>query len=173
MAQSVELLLDSATEELVRREWVLLKEAGLPTELRSSPAEHHRPHITLFAGSAISEEAEQELPALMVDLDLRVRIGALMFFGPHREKFIAVHQVVATVELLRLQSRVARLCGAEGAGQFAPGRWTPHITLARRVSSTEVAGVMTELSSAGAVDRVAAVRACRRWDGSARTAWLL
>ncbi|MBA3528226.1 MAG: 2'-5' RNA ligase family protein [Propionibacteriaceae bacterium] len=173
MAQSVELLLDSATEELVHREWVLLKEAGLPTELRSSPAEHHRPHITLFAGSAISEEAEQELPALMVGLDLRVQIGALMFFGPLRQRFVAVHQVVATVELLELQSRVARVCGAEAAGQFAPGRWTSHVTLARRVSSSEVAGMVSALGSAGAVDRVAMVRACRRWDGSTRTAWLL
>lgn len=69
----------------------------------------------------------------MADLQLQLQLGGLMIFGPRRGRAVLVRQVVPTIALLELQAKVAEICRAEARGQFAPGRWTPHVTLARRM----------------------------------------
>ena len=176
MAQSVELLLDERADAAVRRQWNLLAEAGLPSERRSGSgpgAENHCPHVTLFAADAIPDAAEAALPELVADLDLEVQLGGLLLFGPRRGRVIFVRAVIASVELLALQSAVAGLCGADPDGQFGSGRWTPHVTLARRVPLGALGAVVAALDRTA--DRPVATRVtrCRRWDGTAKAAWLL
>jgi len=84
---------------------------------------------------------------------------------------VLARQVVPSVELLRLQQGVAEICGANRHGQFGPGRWSPHVTLARRIDATRVGAALTELGVAE--DVATSVRDCRRWDGDARVAWWL
>ena len=174
MAQSVELLLDQAAEEQLRAEWSALADAGLPTEQRRSSGaggeEHHRPHVTLFAGDRIDRAVEPRLAELVAGLDLEVVIGPLVVFGPRRDRCILVRQVLATVALLSLQRRVAACCGANQYGQFGPGRWSPHVTLARRVPADRLSAAVWLLGDRAVAARVSR---CRRWDGDARTAWLL
>jgi 2'-5' RNA ligase len=176
VTQSVELLLDEAAERAIREEWAALHEARLPTEQRSSaPAAaetSHRPHITLYAGESISRETDAGLSAVVSGLDLTVRLGALTLFGPHRDRYVLVHQVVASTELLELQRRVVTLCGA-GSPHFAPGGWTPHVTLARRLGAQQLAEVLEVLAGLEVVGTSARVRRARRWDGDARESWLL
>ena len=62
MVQSVELLLDEESDAAIRAQWDLLGDAGLPTARRSGPSPHHAPHITLWAGEALSSETEEALP---------------------------------------------------------------------------------------------------------------
>ena len=171
MAQSVELTLDTAAEAALVAQWDRLAAAGLASPKRPEAHGHHLPHITLYAADAIPEEAESVLPEIVAGLDLKVHIGALMIFGPRKGECILVRQVAASVELLELQQRVARACKADATGQFGPGRWSPHITLARRVSSDHVGKAVSVLGSGGELD--ATIQRCRRWDGRQRVAWWL
>lgn len=169
MTQSVELLLDEASEAVVLAEWARLAEAGLPTEQRVEPSPTHRPHVTLWAGPAVAPEVDAALPALVAGLDLPLLLGSLLVFGPRRGQVVLVRQVVASAALLGLQAEVAGRCGVEPDSHFAPGRWSPHVTLARRVRVEQLGDVVTAL---GAVpDLEVAVRACRRWDGDTKVAW--
>jgi 2'-5' RNA ligase len=170
MAQSVELTLDPAAETVLTQQWRRLAEAGLPSAQRAQPSVHHRPHITLYAGDRIEPAAEDQLPALVTGLDLAVRVGAVSVFGPYRHSYILVRQVVPSVALLDLQVGVARTCGASAAGQFGAGRWSPHVTLARRMTSAQVGEALDVL---GGEELDAVIRDCRRWDGDRRTAWWL
>jgi 2'-5' RNA ligase len=113
------------------------------------------------------------LSSVVTGLHLPVRLGALTLFGPHRDRFVLVHQVVPTVELLRLQRRVAEICRAAESGYFAAGRWTPHVTVARRVPGRDLPAVLEVVAGVSAVDEVATVTHCRRWDSDARRTWLL
>jgi 2'-5' RNA ligase len=175
MAQSVELVLDPAADDVVRAEWDLLADAGLPSERRSSPSEHHRPHVTLYAGDVIAPETEQLLPSAVAGLDLHLVVGSPLVFGPHGRQggYVLVRQVMATVELLELQNRVASMCGAEAGGQFGAGLWSPHVTLARRASAEQVGKALVVLAGNRLRPSHLAVRVtkCRRWDGTAQMAW--
>jgi len=172
VAQSVELIFDPATENALRVQWDRLADAGLASSRRSQPDPHHRPHLTLYAAENISAEAEERLSALFAELDLSVRIGNLMIFGPRHGEVILVRLVVPSAELLVLQSRTAQLCGADAAGQFGPGGWTPHVTLARRMGVDQL-GVAVDALGDSAAELPGVVRHCRRWDGRGRTVrWL-
>ena len=171
MAQSVELTLDPSAEAALVAQWDRLAGAGVAKPQRSDPAGNHRPHLTLYAADAIPEPAESELSAIVADIDLTVRVGAVMIFGPRNGTCILVRQVLASVVLLQLQQRVALACEADPKGQFGAGRWSPHVTLARRVLSDDVGKAVSVLGSYGEVD--ARIQRCRRWDGNRRTAWWL
>lgn len=169
MAQSVELLLDRESEGRVRYEWQALVGAGLPGEWRpASPS--NRPHITLFAGSSIPDPEPELADLVRSAVGLQVELGALLLFGPRRGSYVAVRQVLPSVELLELQGQVASWCGALHGGQFGPGRWSPHVTLARRVPADDMFMLLRVLSGEPIS---ATVTGCRRWDGRARREWLL
>jgi 2'-5' RNA ligase len=169
VTQSVELLLDPAAEAVVLGEWTRLAEAGLPTEQRVEPSPTHRPHLTLWAGAAVPAEVDAGLPALVAGLDLPLLLGSLLVFGPRRGQVVLVRQVVASAALLDLQARVAERCGVEPDSHFAPGRWSPHVTLARRVPVDRLGAVVATLGTLP--DLEAQVRTGRRWDGDAKVAW--
>ena len=171
MAQSVELTLDPAAEAAQMAQWDRLAAAGLVKPKHPEPHGHHLPHITLYAADTIPEAAESVLPEIVAGISLAVHIGALMIFGPRQGECILVRHVAASVELLELQQRVALACRADPEGQFGRGRWSPHVTLARRIPSDRVGKVVRVLGSRGELD--ATISRCRRWDGKRRTAWWL
>lgn len=170
MAQSVELLLDPAADELVRNQWAALAAAGLPSEQRSGHGGTHQPHVTLFAGDRIDASVEPALVEAVADLDLTLVIGSVLIFGPRRGRSVVVRSVVPERALLRLQARIAELCEADPYGQFGSGRWSPHVTLARRVSADQLGPMLDVLGDRPVVARVTS---CRRWDGTAKRAWAL
>ena len=168
MAQSVELIFDPATEVALRVNWDRLADSGLPSArpVRADP--DHRPHLTLYAAERIAAAAEARLPELFGDLDLPVRIGALMIFGPRRGQVILVRQVIPSLDLLTLQQQVARVCHADPHGQFGTGNWNPRITLARRMGLHQL-GAAVEVLGRSTAELTGVVRHCRRWDGARRT----
>ena len=125
----------------------------------------------MYAADRIDPVADEALPGIVGGLDLTVRIGAVLLFGPRRHSYVLVRQVVPSAELLGLQQRVADVCGADPFGQFAAGRWSPHVTLARRIRAEQVGAALEVLGDEHTVD--ARVHHCRRWDGERRTAWWL
>ena len=167
----MELTLDSSAEAALVSQWDRLAAAGLARPKRPEPDGHHLPHITLYAADAIPEAAESALPEIVAGVSLTIHIGALMIFGPRQGECILVRHVSASVELLELQHRVAQACGADPEGQFGPGRWSPHVTLARRVQSDHIGQAVKVLGSRGELK--ATIQRCRRWDGRRRTAWWL
>lgn len=170
MAQSVELLLDADAEAQVRDQWEALHRAGLRSEHRPQPSATHRPHVTLFAGTAVPEP-ESELSALVRDVPgLRIVLGSVLLFGPRRGTYVVVRSVLPSVALLEVQQRVAAWCGAPRGGQFGPGRWAAHVTLARRVRGADLPAMLPRLPGE---PQPASVTAVRRWDGTARRDWLL
>ena len=171
MTQSVELTLDARSDTAVRTLWARLAEAGLPTEQRTTPSPSHAPHVTLFAADRLDPEADAALPERLTGLDLRLRLGGLLAFGPRRGHVVLARQVVASAPLLALQGAVASLCGADPLGHFGPGRWTPHVTLARRVPVAQLGAVVLALGDLPEVDVTA--RRCRRWDSERRITWEL
>jgi hypothetical protein len=73
------------------------------------------------------------------------------------------------MELLRLQQSVDAICAPYLArGPFPrvrPGQWTPHVTLSRRLASSDLAAALDAL---GGGDVVGTFAGLRRWDGDAR-----
>ena len=169
MTQSVELVLAPVAEAVLRAEWDRLADAGLPSERRTVPSPTHRPHLTLYAAEELAPGADEALPELFADLELTVQVGALMLFGPRRDSYVLVRQVVASVPLLDLQQRVVRLCQLAEAPHFAAGRWSPHVTVARRVSAGQVGEMLAVLARASA-EGPAPVAYARRWDSEQRRA---
>ena len=119
---TVELLLDDDLDGDVRAVWDRLAAAGL-TSLALHPHPTNRPHVTLAAGEFRPGRLDLPLP-MPVTLD-----GTVRFDG--RTGMLA-WLVAPTPELLAMQERVWRLM-ADGNPLRAPGRWVPHVSLARRV----------------------------------------
>lgn len=173
MVQSVELLLDEASDAQVRQQWDRLIDLGLPSQGRH-PGASNAPHVTLAARARIDTTREPALRNEVACLPVPLRLGALACFG--RGRFVLVRLVVADTVLLRLHARVAGALGPdpddpEGTGNLAPGRWTPHVTLAHRLSAEQVGGALAALEAWTEVDGAAV--GCRRWDSVAREVWSL
>lgn len=168
----MELLFEPATDAEIRAQWDRLGDAGLPTARRTEPSPHHAPHLTLWAGDTVSAETDAALPHLFRALDLQVVIGSLLLFGPRRGAYVLVRQVAVSMALADLQRRVANLCGRRPGGQFDDGRWTPHVTLARRMTADQVGPALAALDGSPA-ELTATVRQARRWDGDRKRAWWL
>jgi hypothetical protein len=163
MVHSIEMLLDTDTESAVRRVWAELAEAGLRA---LSPT--HRPHVTASVADRIAPEVDEQLRSVSERFPFRCVVGAPMLFG--RSPFTLVRLVVPTPELLATQAEIHRLSlsylNPGPADNTLPGRWTPHVTLARRVDISQLSRVLTNRR----VSRELAghVVGLRRWDGNQR-----
>lgn len=167
MTQSVELLLDAASEARVRADWARLADAGLTSQSRH-PSPTNRPHVTLAAVAALPEGAEDRLAAACSDLPVQARLGPLAVLG--HDPAVLVRLVVANAELIALHAQVAGAAGVPADDLAAPGRWLPHLTLARRMPLTEVSRAIDLLPRG---DEQVRFVAARRWDSEARRTWPL
>jgi 2'-5' RNA ligase len=168
--QTVELLLDETTDQAVRAEWQRLADAGLPSQALHTGSTN-APHVTLAVARAIPAEVEQEVALLVHHLPVPVELGALVVFGSRR--LALARLLVAQADLLGLHAATAaavREC--PGVPHYlTAGHWTPHVTLARGLSPTQVG---TALETLGQVDGLTGrIERMRRWDSERRRAWLL
>jgi 2'-5' RNA ligase len=173
MVQSVELLMDVAGDQGVRREWAALLDAGLPSQ-GGITAISNRPHITLAVAPRIEPAGERALAAtaagLAREIPVALVLGGLVLF-PGRWSVLA-RSVAATSTLLRIQQAFADTLAELGPvpDTMLPGRWTPHVTLARGLSGDEVGAAVDLVGSR----RIAtAAVAIRRWDGAAKREWVI
>ncbi len=164
MVQSVELLLDDDAEAKIRRQWQLLADAGLP-----SPRAAHRPHVTVAVAREIWPRIDKNLEQKVDFAPLPIRIGAPMIFGGRRA--ILVRLVVPTEPLLSLHRHVHELVAdCPGlARHTGPGEWTPHMTLARRLSLDQLGPALTAILDEP--DFACTAVGIRRWDGDNRREW--
>jgi len=170
VVQSVELLLDARLEAAVRHEWEALVEAGVSRELRRG-GEPAVPHITVGVADSLPAQVEDELQTIDHGAGLELRLGGLLLLGGHSS--VLVRLVVPSAPLLDLQATVwntLRDCPGM-PDTMAPGRWTPHVTLARRVGPTDLSTAVELLGGRTSAD--GSVAGMRRWDGDARRSWRL
>ncbi len=181
MAHSIELLLDPHSDAAIRSQWQALADAGLPSQLRvSSPT--NRPHVTLVAAARISPAVDEALRALAGRLAFDCVVGAPLVFGPKPRgggRHTLARLIVPSAELLALHAVVYRLALPHVDGQpyphCRPGHWTPHVTLARRLTAAEIGPALAvvhegadEGAGDGAGDGAARMTKLRRWDGDQR-----
>ncbi|KQU57415.1 hypothetical protein ASG84_17815 [Rhodococcus sp. Leaf278] len=165
MVQSAELLLDPALDASVRREWAALSDAGLPSQNRHR-GESNRPHITVAVAASMPDAVDDGAAIRFDPLD--VRLGGLVVFGGRSATLARL--VVPSVELLDLHARVHAAVGPGSFDNVDTGRWTPHVTLARRLTTVE-AGAAVQLLSNSIEDLMGSAVALRRWDGEAKREW--
>lgn len=160
----VELLLDPDTDAAVREQWRLLDAAGLPSQARHRGASN-RPHVTLTMSRAWPEPAGlREATAALAALPVPVRLGAPVVFG--REPYILARLVVVTDALLTLHRDLVERLPPLASELLVPDRWTPHVTLGRRLSAGQVGEALAVL--APAPERHATLDLARHWDSDAR-----
>jgi hypothetical protein len=163
MVHSVELVFDPDTEAAIRHIWDGLREAGIPSQAPAS-----RPHTTLTVSERMDQVVDSLLTPLLDRFPFGCRIGAPLLFG--RSKAVLARLVVPTSELLDVHAEVYRIClpHQEQApmANSAPGHWTAHVTLARRVVPGQLGRA---LRIAGKPSEIAgSVVGLRRWDGASK-----
>ncbi len=156
---SIELLLDDRAEALVRAEWAALAEAGLSSLARHEAASN-RPHVTLLARAGLPPA----LPSGRIELPLRLVLGPPMLLGTGDRRVLA-RSVVPSAALLALQASVLDAARPGDDEHFLPGRWTPHVTLARRLRVVDAPVALALLGDP--VD--ASAVAIRHWDPATAT----
>ena len=132
--------------------------------------------MTLGVRRRIDRDLDPVLAQAAEPLPLPVVIGGLLVFA--RRRSVLALSVVPSSALLAAQERVHEaLVDCEplnrpgGADHLAPGRWTPHVTLARGLTAEQVARAVEAL---GRVDDLeGSFVALRRWDGVEHRAWLV
>ncbi|GGF30217.1 2'-5' RNA ligase family protein [Williamsia phyllosphaerae] len=170
MAHSIELLMDPDTDAAVRRMWTALMDNGLPSQ-GNHRSSSNRPHITLAAAEGIDAAVDDVARTLGPRLPLRVDIGATVVFRGGRSTVARL--VVASRDLLALHREVYEIAGPFVRGEVfphcEPDRWTPHLTVARRVTDDQLGrAVAVADDSAHGVSLTATIIGMRRWDSDAR-----
>lgn len=151
---ALELVPDEAGQDLVRRDWQALHDAGLPSQLdRRSPT--NTPHVTVVSAPELPESAIDVARArLGTMLPVRARTAGLLLLGGERVTIARAldidDDVVRRVLAVRVQVPDRQHVG-----------WLPHVTLARRVDRASAQAAIDVL---GHEDVVLSLTELRRWD---------
>ena len=158
---ALELLPDVAGQELIRREWQALADAGLPSQL-DHPGATNAPHLTVVSASHLPDEALDVAKARLGSLlPVRARFAGLVLFG---------HSRVTIARTVELEDDVVRrvLAVRVQVPHRRPTTWSPHLTLAGGVDRASVQHAVDALQ--GVADVTVLLTALRRWDPDAGTA---
>jgi 2'-5' RNA ligase len=168
MVHSIELVFDPGTEAAVRRIWGDLAGAGIPSQAPAS-----RPHVTLAVAERVDPEVDELLGPVSQQLPLGAAIGAPVLFG--RANVVFARLVVPTTDLLALHAEVHRLClphlTPAPMSNSLPGRWTAHVTLARRVGGAQLGRALHIAGRPPQIDGY--FSGLRRWDGNKKVEHLI
>ena len=157
--QALELVPDTDGQELVRRDWQALRDAGLPSQLdHRGPS--NAPHLTLVAGPHVDADAQawavERVGGL---LPLAVRTAGLVVLGGPRVTVARLVDVddALTAAVLAVRDRVPK---RQHRG------WLPHVTLVRRLPRADVQRAVDAL---GHHDETLRLDVLRHWDPDTRT----
>ena len=170
MPQTIELTLDDALDAAVRAEWDVLAAAGLPSQALHLGLTN-APHVTLGVASALDPSTTKRLADL--DLPDEIRLGGLLVFRGRRSAVVS-RVVIPSAALLAAHAAVdAAMADAPDRPDVTlPGRWTPHVTLARRLDDEQLAHAL-DLLAAVPRELVGAPAALRHWDSDAKAVHVL
>ncbi|WFR66768.1 hypothetical protein P9139_19165 [Curtobacterium flaccumfaciens] len=129
--RSIELLLTPPSDGAVRAAWAALIDAGLPS-LGRHPAPSNAPHVTLAAGPTLPVPTVFDAPVP----DSLLLGGVLLFpAGPGRS--VLVRALVLDPALAAFHVAVHR-AAPDAVDATLPGRWSPHVSFARRVRDADL-----------------------------------
>ena len=159
---SVELVPDASAERAVLDDWAALQAAGLPNSGRN-PSPSNRPHVTVAVREHVDTDALTGAEDL---LPVPLELGGLLLFR-HSRNVVVTRHVVVTTELLALHREIAARLGPPGPryANTGPGRWTPHVTLARSVTPELLPQVLDAIAAPHIVGQATGLRV---WDASAK-----
>lgn len=153
---AIELVPDPAGCDVVRRDWQALRDAGLPSQLDRGPT--NTPHVTLVAAPALRPQDEERATELIGTLlPTEVRVAGIALLGGSRVTLVRVVDVPDDLARAVLDLR------ADVPDVQHPG-WLPHVTLARRISRTDLPAALEVLDHDDARLRMTMIR---RWDPEA------
>ena len=156
--QALELLLDEETDDAVRREWSTLRRAGLPSQADHTGASN-APHVTVLATDELSASDDELGGSLAGVLPLPLRLGPVVAFPGRR--LVLARLVIADAALLCLHAVLVDTSRAAPSPLTVPGRWVPHVTLARGIPMGDLGAALSLLRAPGLDGSATAVR---RWD---------
>ncbi|MFC0678464.1 2'-5' RNA ligase family protein [Lysobacter korlensis] len=165
--QSLELLFDPATEAQLRAEWTSLQDAGLPSSARNtSPS--NRPHVTVAVAPEGLDRSLHALRAAVGELlPMPITIGGYLVF-PSPRGVVLCRSIVVSRALLELHARVNRAVTPHALvlETARVDAWTPHATIARRLSAEQLGAAIAHLPRWGSA---ATVVGLRLWDSETKT----
>ena len=167
MTQALDLTFDRATERRVRAEWEALRDVGLPSLARHTGATN-RPHLTLDSREQLDPRVEADLGAVAARLPIDVRVGSLLLFHA-KQRWVLARHVVADRRLVELHEHLLSVLGPGGSPLTEPGRWVPHLTLARGLTDAELPDALAVVAESPPFSATAL--RLRRWDQQAGRAW--
>lgn len=149
----------------MRAEWEALAARGMSSLGRhTSPT--NRPHLTLLARVDLGD---LDSDAFARTAPIPLTLGAPVLFGAGDRRVLA-RSVVPTPELLALHASAHRAAGpGADAPHTAPGEWTPHVTLARRLRLADLEAALDLIGG----DIAAEVVGVRRWDPATATVTMI
>lgn len=158
--RSIELVFDDSTDSAIRADWARLADAGLPSlAAHSSPS--NSPHITLAAGSSLQFSSSID-PWRALPMD--IEFSAAVLFPAGTGKYVLARSVLLDASLLELHRRLHQ--EVSGALPLTlPGAWTPHVTLARRITAEQLGTAMALLD----LRFKGRCTGARLWDSSTKT----
>lgn len=165
---SIEALLDDESDEAVRATWLALRDAGLPSQARHA-GESNAPHVTLVARPVVDASTDETLARAAASLPVPIGFAGLVVFGRPPRGLVLARLVTSSVAILGLHDLVHRI-SSDGDDTESPhtrvGAWTPHVTLASRLTPEQLAGAIELVSGLPDVDRrgTPTLARLRRWD---------
>ena len=154
---ALELLPDEAGCDVVRRDWLALRDAGLPSQLDHRGATNS-PHVTVVAAPALGPDDERLAVERVASLlPVEARAGGIALLGGAKVSLVRLLDVPDELvrAVLDLRTHVADV---QHVG------WLPHVTLARRISRVDVPAA---LDAVGHASTVLTLTSLRRWDPEA------
>ncbi|WP_435094874.1 2'-5' RNA ligase family protein [Clavibacter michiganensis] len=141
--------------------------------LADHAGETNRPHVTLLAAAGLGGSADDAVRALVAAAPLpTLRLGGLVVFGVPPRGLVLARQVVVDAALLDLHARIHAAVDQANADADAapvdvvphtrPGPWTPHVTIALRLTAEQLGAAVSALGRIDPLDAPAA--GLRRWD---------
>lgn len=152
MLHALELLPDPTGDAAIRRDWQLLRDAGLPSQLDHTGATN-APHLTLVAAPDVEPAVDACSPVTSL-LPVEVRASGLLLLGGRR---VTIARAIDVPDAL-----VAAVMELRATTPDLPHQgWLPHLTLARRVERADVQKAVDVL---GHDDVVLRLTTLRRWN---------
>ncbi|WP_123681225.1 2'-5' RNA ligase family protein [Curtobacterium sp. PhB115] len=157
--RSIELVLDGPSDAAVRALWQTLVAGELPSLGHSGTND---PHVTLVAGEALPVPTD-----LGVAVPETLRVAGILLFPAGPGRHVLGLGVVIDEPLARFH-RAVDAAAPGSVDSSLPGRWAPHVTLARRIRDVDLPAALRVLTADAPLPEVLTVAGLRHWDGDAK-----
>ena len=156
--QTLDLTFAPEDDAAIRTRWKALQDAGLPS-MADHKGSSNAPHLTLVSAPVIPKEVVDRAREFFAsELPMQMGVGGLLVLGSG--KYVLADLVLPP---LAVHEAVERIHGLLIGSDATIRPWTPHLTLAKRLTEEQVAAVLVLLGTKPAPTVFTAVR-LRWWD---------